>query len=184
MTDDIDEQARHEPEWVAWRSRVATQVDRLFTETLLRAVGEPTASGDIVAPMPDAGRYDDAMILYWITDVFEQFFSDDDSLYAAENADIADQFVCYIGEYFVQHCGGEWANDPTVGGPLYTFGPTIGYTWTDAVDYPMDLLFNAAEQQDFSVVTDEMYARGVDYAEAHGLPHEGLELRRTFGRNT
>lgn len=189
MNENLDEAAQQNPAWVAWArpQRIAAEIDRLFTETLPRVPiggtkGWTTPAGLAVPPMPRADRYSDEMKLYWITDVFDYFFPDEDSIYEPEQAEVADQFVCYIGEYFVQHCGGRWVNDPTVGGPLYEFGPAIAYDWTGSTDFPVDLLFTAVEEHDFSHVTDEMYSRGVDYAEAHGLPHEVLELQRRYSQ--
>ncbi|MFI5716033.1 hypothetical protein [Nocardia sp. NPDC051750] len=181
----IDKAAQEDPEWVVWSSteHIAEAIDRLFTETLPRVPADwKTLSERVVGPMPQGvDRYSNEMALHWIDDVFDFFFPDEDSLSEPERADAVTQFVAYIGDYFVRHCGGRWVNRPSEA-VLFDFGPTIYYDWTGESDNPEDLLFSAVEQGDFMHVTLEWYSRSIDYAEAHGLPHEGRELRRKYGR--
>lgn len=182
MYEDIAPAAQEDPEWVAWLSQVDTAVDRLFGETLPSVPADwETLSDKAVGPMPQVDRYSNEMSLYWITDVLDFFFPDEEALYEHERADIVNQFVCYIGEYFVRHCGGEWVNDPEAR-VFHTFGPTICYDWTTDADYPINMLFKAVESANFMHVTSEWYTRSTDYAEAHDLPHDGRELRRKHGQ--
>ncbi|MBF6351155.1 hypothetical protein IU448_19360 [Nocardia flavorosea] len=183
----FDEAAQQGSDWqlFARPARIAEQVDRLFTETLPTVPTGPggwkTYAGDPVPAMPQVDdRYSDDLTLHWLAQVFDFFFPDEDTLF--DKADIADQWVCYIGAYFVERCGGRWANVPSVGGTLYEYGPSVVYDWlSSTADFPVDLLCTAVEEQDFSVVTDKWYQRDADYAEAHGLPHEANDLRRTLG---
>ncbi|MBB5916811.1 hypothetical protein BJY24_005723 [Nocardia transvalensis] len=192
MDDDlgIDAAAQDDPAWREWSrpERIAHQVDRLFSETLPAVPTGPggwtTPAGDPLPPMPAVARYDDAMKLHWLADVFGGFFPDEDSLLVADNADLADQFVCYIGQYFVERCGGRWINDPSLGGMLYEFGPAVAFDYLPPSEtavspgvHPVHLLFEAAADGDFAVVTDAMYSASASYAEAHGLAHEALQLR-------
>ncbi|WP_063060435.1 hypothetical protein [Nocardia sienata] len=184
--DDIDKAAQNDPEWVVWSSpeRISAAIDKLFAETL---AGIPadwktlTGSAKPIGSMPvGVDRYSDEMTLHWLDDAFDYLVPEEDVLYSDENRELVDQFTCYIGEYFVRHCGGRWVNDPEVQ-VFHSFGPTIRYDWTDQIDYPMNLLFDAADQNRFMVISLGWYSRSIDYAETHGLAHEGLELRRKHG---
>ncbi|MBF6264880.1 hypothetical protein IU443_21655 [Nocardia farcinica] len=190
MNDDVDANAQDDPEWVVWSSNqhTADAIYRLFTETLPRVPiggerGWRTPAGEPVGPMPQGvDRYSDEMALYWISDVFDFFLPDEDALYEPARAEVVTQFVCYIGEYFIRHCEGRWINEPGEK-VLYRFGPTIRYDWTGIVDNPEDLLFSAVEEGDFRCVTSEWFSRTIDYAEAHGTAHEGLDIRRKHRRD-
>ncbi|WP_040840043.1 hypothetical protein [Nocardia brevicatena] len=185
MDQGIDTAAQDDPEWVVWSSpqRIQAAVDKLFGETLPRIPADwkvHTGSAEPIGPMPmGIDRYSDEMALHWIDDAFDYFFPGEDSVFEPDNAEIVDQFVCYIGEYFVRHCDGRWINDPEAG-VLHDFGPTICYDWTSAADFPMNLLLDSVEQG-FEYATLAWHARTVEH-EAHGLPHEGRELRHTYGR--
>ena len=194
MNDDIDAAAQDDPEWVVWSSpeRIQRAVDALFAETLPAVPADwktRTGSAYPIGPMPQGlDRYSDELTLHWLDDAFDYFFPDEDTLFESRNADLVDQFVCYIGEYFVRHCGGRWINDPEMGGVLssedgrlYGFGPTIGYDWTDETDYPVIMLFDAPNTDFRRAISSEWYSRAVDYAAAHGLEHEGLDLLREHG---
>lgn len=184
--DDIDKAAQDDPEWVVWSSpeRISAAIDKLFTETLPAIPADwktRTGSAKPIGPMPvGVDRYSDEMALYWLDDAFDYFFPEEDVIYEPDNRELVDQFVCYIGEYFVRHCGGRWINDPEMH-LFHSFGPTIRYDWTNEGDYPMVLLLDAAAQQHFMVARVGWRSRSIDYAEAHGLEHEGLELRRKHG---
>ncbi|WP_280457801.1 SAM-dependent methyltransferase [Nocardia carnea] len=180
----FDKAAQTDPAWLdfARSNRITAQVDRLFTETLPTVPTGPAGwksyAGNAVPPMPQVDRYSDDMTLQWLADVFEYFLPEADTV--IDNPDLADQWVCYIGEYFVRHCGGKWINAPRIAdGMLYKFGPAIAYDWTDALDMPVDVLYSAVEEQDFTVVNDQWYDRTVEYAEVHGLPHEAIEHRQS-----
>ncbi|WP_040833762.1 hypothetical protein [Nocardia brevicatena] len=187
MDDGIDKAAQDDPEWVVWSSpqHIAEEIDRLFTETLPSVpigglTGWTTPAGKVVGPMPQGvDRYSNEMADHWLSDVFRYFFPDEDALFEPDRADVVTQFLCYIGEYFVRYCGGRWINDPEAR-VLHEFGPTIRYDWAETVDYPVNMLFDAAEAG-FISITFEWHSRAVDYAEAHGIPHEGVELRRKHG---
>ncbi|MEV3963678.1 hypothetical protein AB0M34_22765 [Nocardia sp. NPDC050193] len=182
---DIDRAAQDDPEWVVWSSpeRISAAIDKLFTETLPGIPADwktRTGSAAPIGPMPvGVDRYSDELTLYWLSDAFDFFFPDEDVIYEPENRELVDQFVCYIGEYFVRHCGGRWINEPEAR-VWDEFGPTIRYDWPTTVDFPVNLLFQAAEQG-FEYVTTIWYSKSIDYAAAHGLEHEGLELRRKHG---
>lgn len=187
LNDDIDTTAQDDPEWVVWSSpeRIQRAVDTLFTETLPGVPAEwrtRTGSAYSIGPMPHGlDRYSDELTLHWLGDAFDYFFPEEDVILEPKNRDLVDQWVCYIGEYFARHCGGRWINDPEVG-VLHSFGPTIRFDWIDETDYPMNLLLDAADQpQRFLMVTAAWYSRTVDYAAAHGLEHEGLDLLRERG---
>lgn len=186
MTNDIDTAAQDDPAWVAWASpqRIQAAIDTLFTETLPRIPADwktPTGSERPIGPMPvDVDRYSEEMTLHWLDYAFRYYFPDEEAVYEPENGEVVDQFVSYIGEYFVQHCGGRWVNDPEAR-VFHDFGPTIRYDWTSAVDFPIVLLLDSAVQG-FEYATLQWYSRTVDFAEAHGLPHEGRELRRRYSR--
>ncbi|WP_280420858.1 hypothetical protein [Nocardia carnea] len=187
MNDDIDTAAQDDPEWVVWSSpeRISAVIDKLFTETLPRVPPDwktQTGSAYPIGPMPQGlDRYSDELTLHWLDDAFDYFFPEEDVILEPKNRDLVDQWVCYIGEYFVRHCGGRWINDPEVS-VLHGFGPTIRFDWIDETDYPMNLLLDAADQpQRFRVVTAAWYSRAVDYAKAHGLEHEGIDLLREHG---
>ncbi|WP_033247074.1 hypothetical protein [Nocardia carnea] len=178
---EIDAAAQDNPEWVVWsaEAHIANEIANLFTETLPTVPADwKNPAGDVVGPMPvGVDIYSDEMALDWVYDVFPYFFPDEDSVY--DKVDLVNQFTCYIGDYFVKHCGGRWVNDPEAK-VLHEFGPMICYDWTSEVDYPVNLLFDAAEAG-FGAVATDWYSRTVDYAEAHGLPHPGVERRRNHG---
>ncbi|WP_280426389.1 hypothetical protein [Nocardia carnea] len=188
---EFDEAAQRDPSWqlFARPERISEQIDLLFTQTLPTVPiggehGWTTPAERTVGPMPQGvDRYSDEMTLYWIEDVFDYFFPDEDALTDPSDPLMVDQWVCYIGNYFVQHCGGKWVNVPELAdGALYGYGPSIVYDWTDTeIDFPVDLLYTAVEDADFQHVTQEWYSRSVDYAEVHGLPHEQLELEKKLG---
>jgi hypothetical protein len=194
MNDDIDKAAQDDPEWVVWSSpeQISGRIDRLFTELLPQVPADwktRTGSAKPIGPMPvGVDRYSDEMALHWVDDAFDYFVPDEDALFEPASIELAHAFVAYIGEYFVRHCDGRWINNPEMGrvlfaepGRLYTFGPTIRYDWTDEADYPVNMLFDAPNVEFGSAVVSQWYSRSVDYAEAHGLEHEGLELRRKHG---
>lgn len=185
MTDDddvdfFDEKAQGDPGWVAWRLNVPAQVDRLFTETLPSAPSEwwdDDAGRDrppTVPPMPDADRCSDAM-LDWIGGVYEWFFPNEPAFLAAENRDLAAQFVAYIGECFTQRAGGIWLNVPANGDRLWSFGPSICFDYTADIIDVVELLAMAAEDTDegggFDDVTSEIYSYTVDHHRDRGIPH-------------
>ncbi|MGW5381766.1 hypothetical protein [Nocardia sp. NPDC003963] len=180
-----DEEAQQVPEWKEFSrpERISEQVDRLFTETLPKvpvggAGGWETPAGDPVSPMPQADRYSDDMALEWIPGVFGYFLPNEDALVGSDDPLMVDQWVCYIVNYFTQHCGGRLVNIPRVAdGALYSYGPAVVYEWTqERVDFPVDLLYSAVEEGDFTVITDEWYDRETEFAEVHGLPHKGVDL--------
>ncbi|MGW5384162.1 hypothetical protein [Nocardia sp. NPDC003963] len=194
MIDEIDKAAQDDPEWVVWSSpeRVSRVIDWLFTEALPRVPADwrtQTGSAEPIGPMPvGVDRYSDEMALHWVDDAFDYFFPDEDELFEADKIELVNAFVAYIGEYFVRHCGGRWINNPDMGrvlsaepGRLYEFGPIIRYDWTDEIDYPVNMLFDSPGGDFRPSVISEWYSRAVDYAEAHGLEHEGLELKRKHG---
>ncbi|MGW0251161.1 hypothetical protein ACWDYH_31485 [Nocardia goodfellowii] len=177
----FSDEAQHAPEWLAWvqPDRIAAQVERLFTVTL------PAEPG--LSPRPDADRYSDEM-LGWVGDAFEKLLPDDDALYELDNADLADQFVCYVGTALVERAGGEWfelALDE--GSVIYDmkFTPAIGYRYGGSPDDITDLLFEAVEADDgpdfFGVIGTRVYLQSIDYADAHGIPHPHHEVRRQHG---
>lgn len=193
MNDEIDESAQDDPEWVVWSrpQRIQVAIDRLFTETLPQIPTDwktRTGSQKPIGPMPGhVDRYSGEMALNWVDDAFDYFFPTEDAPFEVDNAEVVDQFVCYIGEYFVRRCDGRWINDPEMGGVLFSaagrlheFGPTIRYDWTDEVDIPMNLLYLSVEQG-FVYTTSEWYSRTVDHALVHGIPHEGVDLLREHG---
>ncbi|MFQ6226296.1 hypothetical protein [Nocardia sp. NPDC002869] len=192
--DEIDVAAQDDPEWVVWSSpeRIAGVIDWLFTEALPRVPADwktQTGSAKPIGPMPlGVDRYSDEMALHWLDHAFDYFFVDEDALFDADKTKLVDAFVAYIGEYFVRHCDGRWINDPSMGrvlfaedGRLQNFGPTIRYDWTDEADYPVNMLFDSPDAEFGSAVVGEWYSRAVDYAKAHGLEHEGLDLQRKHG---
>lgn len=168
----IDQAAQNDPDWIVWSQpeRVAEQVDMLFTETLPRVPADWTKpSGELAGPMPEGlDRYDPDLKSGWLVDVFDYFFPDDDSLYEPENAEVLDQFVCYIGEYLVRECDGRWVNDPEAR-IFGNFGPTIRYSWDEEIDYPLNLLFEAVEASDFMRVSMRLRLRRVRYVDEHEL---------------
>lgn len=186
MNDDIDAAAQDDPEWVVWSSpeRIQRAVDTLFAETLPAVPADwktQTGSAYPIGPMPQGlDRYSDELTLHWLDDAFDYLFPQEDVIYEPEARDRVDQMICYIGEYFIRHCGGRWINDPEMR-VLHSFGPTIRYDWTFKEDYPMNLLLDAADKNRFVVVTAAWYSRRVDYAQAHELEHEGLDLLREHG---
>lgn len=179
--DQIDQAAQDDPEWVAWSQpqRLTGAIDKLFTETLPRVPTDWTDhTGDAIGPMPQGvAPYSREMVDYWLKKAFNYLIPDDDALYERDNADLANQFVCYIGEYFVRYCRGTWVNDPEAK-LLYPFGPSICYDWTDDADYPVNMLFDAAETDGFMAVGFDWYSRTVDYVKAHDLPLEQIEQGR------
>ncbi|WP_282786121.1 MULTISPECIES: hypothetical protein [unclassified Nocardia] len=177
----LDEQAQNNPAWQEWArpERIAAQVDRLFAATLPAVPGVP--------PMPEADRYSDTM-LNWVADAFEHLLPDGDALTEPDNADLADQFVCYIGETLRQRAGGEWFNESFQDGSvLYgmRFTPAIGYRHGASPDDITDWLFRAVEADDgpdfFLEIGTEIYSRAIAYADAHGLPHDLREVREQHG---
>ncbi|WP_024800639.1 hypothetical protein [Nocardia sp. BMG51109] len=199
----FDAKAQDDPAWLRWRNpdRIAAQIDLLFTETFATVPvgevgwwvaqgysrapinGDADAYADIIPPMPGADRYSDAM-LHWIEGVFDWFFPDETSMYDPGNAELVDRFACWIGETFVRRAGGVWFNggyDSPISGLFGgTFAPKVGYHYDAPADDISDRLFLSVEDEDvpdFSRVTDEIYSRAIDYAEAYDLPHEGRELR-------
>ncbi|NKY59155.1 hypothetical protein [Nocardia flavorosea] len=181
---EIDESAQNHPVWLQWSrpQQISESIDRMFTETLPGVPADwRTHSGKSVGPMPQVDRYSDELTLFWLKEVFGYFFPDDDALTEPGNARVANEFACYVGNYFVQHCAGRWTNDPDVGGLILPSGPVITYEWTAAVDDPVDLLFTAAEQDGFSWVTQAWYSRSVDYAKVHGLPHKFFQVEQELG---
>ncbi|MET8799517.1 hypothetical protein ABZV91_24360 [Nocardia sp. NPDC004568] len=181
---DFDEAAQQHSAWVEWSrpQRIAEAIDHLFTDTLPAVPTDwRTHSGKALGPMPQGvDRYSNEMAGNWLSEAFRYFFPDDDALTESDNAELVNQFICYIGDYFVRHCDGRWVNDPEAK-VLHEFGPAICYDWTTDIDYPVNLLFDAAETDGFICVTLEWYSRTVEYAKAHGLPHEQLELERNHG---
>lgn len=181
---ELDQAAQNDPEWIVWSQpeHIAAEVDRLFTETLPRVPADwKKPSGEGVGSMPEGvDRYSEEMTLHWIIYVFDYFFPDEDALYEPELAEVENQFICYIGDYFVRHCDGRWINEPS-SSVRYPFGPSIGYDWTRTIDNPEDLLYMAVCDGDFIRVTSEWYSRTIDHAEAFDLPHEGRELRQKYG---
>lgn len=175
--DDYDETAQRDPAWMDWAApqRLARQIERLFTETLPSLPREPwwvergyvRAGGDVVAPMPDCGRFDDEM-LWWVEEAVNYWFPDEDSVYDPKLHDIADQFVAYFGETFHARLGGEWHNEAGQGDPLYEFGPTISFGFAADRENVVDLLIDLAEGRNGAVSTmvtalsvDKRYADSV-----------------------
>ncbi|NKY37618.1 hypothetical protein HGA13_31810 [Nocardia speluncae] len=194
MNDDIDAAAQDDPEWVVWSSpeRIQRAVDTLFVETLPTVPADwktQTGSAYRIGPMPQGlDRYSNELTLHWLDDAFDYFFPDEDALFEPRNAELVNAFVAYIGEFFVRKCDGRWINNPDMGGVLssgdgrlYGFGPTIRYDWIDETDYPVVMLFDAPGTDFRQAVSSAWYSREVDYAAAHGLDHEHLELRREHG---
>ncbi|AYF76941.1 hypothetical protein D7D52_27600 [Nocardia yunnanensis] len=180
----FNEQAQQDPLWIAWAqpSRIAAQIDLLFAESLPMASPE----GD---PRPDAERFSHDMV-GWVCEQFDDLFPDWEALTEPDNADLADQFVCYFGEALRALAGGEWFNEDyetAPGSVLYDekFTPAIGYRWGNSPDDITSLLFDAVEADGgtdaFVSIGSEIYSRSVDYAHERGVPHEIDEERRKAG---
>ncbi|MBO0878974.1 MAG: hypothetical protein J2P17_01025 [Mycobacterium sp.] len=154
---EYDEAAQHDPDWSAWVLDASLQrkIDELFTVTL------PGVPG--MEPMPACGRFDDAM-QQWIATAFNHIFPTASEVYDPERDRIADQFVAWIGQLFVEKVDATWYNDPGEGGHLYTFGPTLHYGWTLAADNVVDMLFEAADYG-LSEVTTHLYCLTLDKQE-------------------
>lgn len=177
----FDHDAQRDSSWLEWSrpERIAARVDALFADTL------PLVPN--LAPMPDAGRYSDEM-LEWLADAFEYFFPDVDALDEPDNNDLADRWVCYIGEALRTRAGGEWFNaDGEYPSVLYQekFTPAIGYRWGNNPDDITDLLYDAVEADggpDFNLmIGSEIYSREIDFAREHGIPHAFDEVRKQHG---
>lgn len=176
-----DEASQQGSDWKEFTrpDRISEQVDRLFTERLPKVPADwKTPAGDPVSPMPEADRYSDDMALEWIPDVFGYFLPNEDALVDSDDPLMVDQWVCYIANYFTSQCGGRLVNIPRVAdGALYSFGPAVVYDWSpEQADFPVDLLYRAVEEGDFTIVTDEWYDRETEFARVHGLPHAGVDL--------
>jgi hypothetical protein len=183
MDDDwkYDEQAQHDPAWERWINpdTVAAKIDALFNTTL-RSVpqrawwidqGWSRAGGDVWQPMPACGRYDPEM-MWWIADMaFGWFFPDEAAVEDPAKFEIADQFVTYIGQCFVERLEAVPFNDPYAGAPLYGFGPAVVMPFGDnKIETLVSILLECAVNG-FDFLTCEINALNGDkeYAERHGL---------------
>ncbi|AYF76515.1 hypothetical protein D7D52_24875 [Nocardia yunnanensis] len=176
-----DEDAQHNPEWMAWvdPASIAAQIDALFSESLASV-----ADGDVPPP---ADRYTQETV-WWVCERFNELFPDVDALYERDNRRAANGFLCYFGEALRALAGGEWFARAGVGSILVpggSFTPAIGYRWGYDADDITNLLFEAAEAPGgtdaVDAIGDEIYSRSVDYAKAHGIPHDFDEVRRKHG---
>ncbi|WP_063043111.1 hypothetical protein [Nocardia pseudovaccinii] len=105
------------PEWVRWFRQMDAQLEKFATETV-PGLPEPIWS--------------DAAIDR-VAAVFGEFFPYEDSVTDPEKADIADQFVRWIGECYVHRRGMQWYNHPHASGGRYQgFGPAVREPGNDA----------------------------------------------------
>ncbi|WP_249644517.1 hypothetical protein [Nocardia sputi] len=157
------------PEWNAWADvrRCHIQIDALFDETLAAVpVAEEYTIGESVPLRPAAARYTPDM-LEWVEYGAIAVFSTPKAL--SDNADTADQFVCYLTEYLVRNAGGLTVNVPGNGTPVYDgIGPSVCYDYTSDVDNPVDMLLSMIEHGDG--FTDDIADRIDDYRDSGAQP--------------
>lgn len=128
------------PEWLDFcePDRIDSQVQTFLTDT--------------IPDVPD-GVWWDTPVLEHIETAVADLFPDVEALTAPGRAEIADQFVCFLGELFVHRAGGLWINVAGDGDPLYDLiGPSIAFEHTLAIENVVDLALSAVEDG-FSVVT-------------------------------
>ncbi|MEV6340276.1 hypothetical protein AB0M12_36810 [Nocardia vinacea] len=111
---EFDEKTQAWLDWVA-PERIESQVNTFVAETLgLTEIGDGPHSW---WNAPLRGRVEKA-----VRDVFPDL----DALTSPENQNIADQFVCFLGDIFIRRTGMVWVNDPERGSLLYSdFGPCV-----------------------------------------------------------
>jgi len=118
------EAAQDNPVWVAWKQpdRIDAQIDVLF-----RAVMTLPVEAD---PMPASGRHSDAM-LEWMNPFFGWYFPEYSDLADPANADVLDQFVCWIGQAFVRRAGAVWVSEPEGAPQFYSnaFSPAVAFPY-------------------------------------------------------
>lgn len=113
---DFDEKTQTWLDWTA-PARIQAQV-RTFLEETLSLPDLPAEPLDWWAA-PLRSRIEEAA---------RAVFPDPDALTAPENRDIADQFVCFLGDMFIRRTGMEWTNIPEWGAPLYSdIGPCVRF---------------------------------------------------------
>ncbi|WP_433635505.1 hypothetical protein [Nocardia sp. CA-120079] len=164
-----DAAAQDTPEWDAWADlrRCYTQIDTLFDETLPAVpTAEDFTIGESVPPRPAAGRYTPAM-LEWVEYGAFALLPTREAL--ADNAETADQLVCYLTEYLIRNADGLRFNVPGNGTPVYDgIGPSVCYGYTSAVDNPVDMLLSMIEHGDG--FTDDISDRIDDYTDSKAQP--------------
>ncbi|AHH19519.1 hypothetical protein NONO_c47350 [Nocardia nova SH22a] len=103
--------------WLNWvePQRVQRQVDRFVGETL-RLVDLPAGPVKWWNP-PLRGRLERAV---------RHVFPDMEAFTARENREIADQFICFMGDMFIRRADMTWVNVVSTGLPLYSdIGPCV-----------------------------------------------------------
>jgi len=113
---DFDEKTQAWLDWVA-PERIRAQIRKFLDETLS------------LPELPD-GPLDwwAAPLRSWIEEAVRAIFPDLETLTAPENREIADQFVCFLGDMFIRHTGMEWTNIPEWGTLLYSdIGPSVRF---------------------------------------------------------
>jgi hypothetical protein len=164
-----DAAAQVAPEWGEWADlrRCFTQIDRLFDETLRAIpVAKDFTIGESVPPCPVVGRYAPEM-LEWVEYGAFALFPTRKAL--EDNAEVADQLVCYLTEYLVRNAGGLTVNVPANGTPVYDgIGPSVCYDYTSDVDNPVDMLLSMIEHD--AGFTDDIADRIDDYRDSGAWP--------------
>jgi hypothetical protein len=106
--------------WVAW-------IDPKVMEAKIREFVTNTLPNVDVANTP----FDEWWVpphVHDIGDAIDDKFLDSQEMITAENAEVIDQLVRFVGELFVRHAGGRWVNQDAPGTPVYELiGPAISF---------------------------------------------------------
>ncbi|WP_433593635.1 hypothetical protein [Nocardia sp. CA-145437] len=174
----FDSDAQQSADWLAWSDQAAIddRLESLFGETLPRLEAVRGSDG-----RPSLDDRFSVAAFDWVVSLIDVAVQDEDGHYAAENSDLAEQFITYVGEWMVRRIEGVWFNSPGNGVPILDgFGPAIGYRWSQesANDLLVPLFMMAVEADDapYAYFVDLLYGRALEFTEERDRPDLKAEL--------
>lgn len=124
-----------------------------------------------VKSLPTQPWLKDAPELKKLDAVVTELFPDMDTAMAAENADIADAFICFLGAYAIRFAGARWYEAKWFGRE-YSFyddiNPALAFGDHDESEFTVWGLMDGIAGQDFSGTADMIREMAAEYAGKRG----------------